>query len=54
MTQLGTPGMQKGELLELCLALPLRHLPFLIICHKLVPKEGDFPEEEFGILMSRC
>jgi hypothetical protein len=53
MTQLRDSGLQKGELLELLSALPLRHLPSLSLYLKLVLKEGDLPDKAFSILTSR-
>jgi hypothetical protein len=53
MTQLRAPGLQKGELLELCLALPLRHFLGTMLRHMLILKEGDLPGEAFGIHTSR-
>jgi hypothetical protein len=53
MAQLGTPGLQKSELLKACLVLPLRHLPGLTLCHKLILEEGDFPCKTFSVLTSR-
>jgi hypothetical protein len=52
MTQLGTPGMQKGVLLEPFLALPLRHLPVSMLYRKLVLKEGDLLGKAFSVFMS--
>jgi hypothetical protein len=53
MTQLGTPSLQKGDLLELFLALPLRHLLGLTLHCKLILKEGDLPGKGFDIFTSR-
>jgi hypothetical protein len=41
MTQIGIPGLLKGELLKLCSVLPLRHLPGPMLHRKLILKEGD-------------
>jgi hypothetical protein len=54
VAQLGAPGLHKGELLELLLALPLKHLLGLTLHCKLALKEGDLLDKAFGILMSRC
>jgi hypothetical protein len=53
MTQLGTSGLQKGELLELLSVLPLRHLPGPTLRHKLILKEGDLLGKALGIFMGR-
>jgi hypothetical protein len=53
VVQLRASGLQKGELLKLLSALPLRHLPGLMLCCKLALKEGDLLDKAFGILTSR-
>jgi hypothetical protein len=53
MTQLRTPGLSKGELLELFLALPLRHLPSPTLRRKLILKESDLPSKAFGIFTGK-
>jgi hypothetical protein len=53
MTQLRTPGLSKGELLELFLALPLRHLPSPTLHRKLILKESDLPSKAFGIFTGK-
>jgi hypothetical protein len=52
MTQLGTPVQQKGGLLKLLSALPLRHLLGPTLCHKLL-KKGDLSGKAFGIFTGR-
>jgi hypothetical protein len=53
MTQLETPGLQKGELPKLFSALPLRHLPSLTLRCKLIIKEGNLPGKAFDIFTGR-
>jgi hypothetical protein len=53
LAQLRVSGLQKGELLELCLALPLGLFPGPTLCCKLILKEGDLLDKALGILMSR-
>jgi hypothetical protein len=53
MTLLRTSGLQKGELLEVCLVLPLRHLLGLTHHCKIILREGDLPSKAFSIFMSR-
>jgi hypothetical protein len=53
MAQLRAPGLRRGELLKLLLALPLRHLSGPTLCCKLALKEGGLPEKAFDILTSR-
>jgi hypothetical protein len=53
MTQLRASSLPKGELLELFSALPLGHLPSLIVRGKLVLKKDDLTGKAFGILTSR-
>jgi hypothetical protein len=52
-TELRTSGLQKGELLKVCLVLPLRHLSGPMHHRKLILMEGDLPCKAFGIFMSR-
>jgi hypothetical protein len=52
MTQLRAMSLQKGELLELLSALPLRHLPSLTLRGKLILKKGDLTSKAFTIFMS--
>jgi hypothetical protein len=52
MAQLRTLGLQKGELLKLCLVLPLRHFPGPTLRRKLNLKEGHLSDKPLGILMS--
>jgi hypothetical protein len=53
MTQLGTSGLQKGELIELCSVSPLRHFPGPTLLRKLVLEEGDLPGKPFSIFMGQ-
>jgi hypothetical protein len=53
MTQLGTPGLQKDELLKLFSMLPLRHLPGPILQHKHLLTEGDRLGKAFGTFTGR-
>jgi hypothetical protein len=53
MAQLGAPTLERGELLKLLSALPLRHLSSLMLRCKVALKEGDLPDKAFGILRSR-
>jgi hypothetical protein len=53
VAQLGTPGLQKGELLKLLSALPLRHLPGPVLHHNLILKESYHPGKAFSILARR-
>jgi hypothetical protein len=50
MAELRTPSLQKGELLEACSMLPLKHLPGLTLRRKLILEEGDLPCKTFGDL----
>jgi hypothetical protein len=53
MAQLGTSGLQKGEILKLLSVLPLRHLSVPMLCHKLALKEGNLLDKAFSILTCR-
>jgi hypothetical protein len=53
MAQLGALSLQKGELLEALLVLPLSRLPRPMLLHKLALKEGDFPHKAVGVDTSR-
>jgi hypothetical protein len=54
MTQLGTLGLQKGELLRLFLVLPLRHLLGPMLRCNPVLREGDLLVKAFGFFPGKC
>jgi hypothetical protein len=49
MIDLGTSGLQKGELLKVCSVLALRHLMGPMLCSKFILKEGDLLSMGFGV-----
>jgi hypothetical protein len=53
MTQLRASSLQKGELLKLLLALPLRCLPDPMLRRKLALKKGNLSDKAFSIFASR-
>jgi hypothetical protein len=53
VAQLGAPSLQKGELLEVLLVLPLRCLSRSMLLHKLALKEGNFLCKALGVSPSR-
>jgi hypothetical protein len=53
MTQLRASSLQKGELLKLLSALPLRRLPDPTLRRKLTLKKANLLDKAFGILASR-
>jgi hypothetical protein len=53
MAPLRASVLLKGELLELCLALPLIQFPGPTLCRKLVLKEGDLSNKALGSLTNQ-
>jgi hypothetical protein len=53
MAHLGTPSLQKAELLKVCLVLPHRHLLGLMLHRKLILEEGDLQCKNFRVLTTR-